>query len=300
MGLLVGKNFNLPSKYICVGNGAVEIIKVLMTELESPVGVLLPSFEEYINQLSEEQVIPFYVGELERNYQYTEDHIIHYFKDLSIKTLIVVNPENPSGNYIGKAGMEKLLRWTRESNIRLILDESFLDFAEEGETDSCLNKEVLEENRQLVILKSISKAHGVPGIRLGFAASGNEELLKVLKKKLPIWNTNSFAEFYLQIFEKYKSEFQTALKSFIPLRAGLEDSLRRIPFLEVLPTQSNFFMCKVKAPYTALLLTEKLLNEHNLFIKNLTGKKGLKGDWIRLAVKTKSENEKIVEVLKSL
>jgi len=300
MNLLGGKNIDIPSDFICMGNGVAELIKALMPELKSPVGVVIPSFEEYINQLDEATVIAFPVGSFNEEYRYSEEDLIHYFGNKDIKSLVIVNPENPSGNFIGKKGMEKLLVWTKENNIRLVLDESFIDFSDFGEMDTCLDKGLLEENCQLILLKSISKAHGVPGIRLGFAATGDGEMLKAISERLPIWNINSFAEFYLQIFGKYEKDFQEALKSFRLLRTELEMQLKGISFLEVMPTQANFFMCKVKTPYTASSLTEKLLSEHNLLIKNLTGKKGLTGEWIRIAVKTKTENEKMMQVLQGL
>lgn len=298
--LLTAKNFKISKDYLCVGNGAAEIIKALMPELKGKVGILQPSFEEYMNLLDAENVVAFPVQELDKNYHYTEEDIIRYFEKRSIKNLIIVNPENPSGNYIGKKGILRLLEWTRERDMRLILDESFMDFAETGNADSCILKEILEGNKQLVIIKSISKAHGIPGLRLGFMVTADKELSERLDQKLPIWNINSLAEFYLQIFGKYENEFEVALGAFKHLRAEMGEVLRGISWLEVLPTQANYFMCRVKAPYTALSLTVKLLNDHNLLIKDLSNKKSMSGEWVRLAIKTKEENEELLRALKSL
>lgn len=121
-----------------------------------------------------------------------------------MEALLIINPDNPSGNLLSKDEVMVLLEWSRERGIRLIIDESFLDFARSGENISLLNNPMLADNPHLVVIKSISKSYGVPGLRLGMAATSDMELINKMRKDVAIWNINSFAEFYMQIYGKYE------------------------------------------------------------------------------------------------
>lgn len=98
----------------------------------------------------------------------------------------------------------------------MVVDESFVDFSEQSVDNTLLTNEILEENPNLVVVKSISKSYGVPGLRLGILASSNLLLIDRVRKNVPIWNINSFAEFYMQIFNKYEQDYKQACRLFYP------------------------------------------------------------------------------------
>jgi histidinol-phosphate/aromatic aminotransferase/cobyric acid decarboxylase-like protein len=148
----------------------------------------------------------------------------------------------------------------------------------------------LQENNNLAVVKSISKSFGVPGLRLGVIGSADEDLISFIKKDVSVWNINSIAEFYLQICEKYRNEYSAALEKFKSVREEFVGELRDIPNLRVIPTQANFVMCEVLGGCSAKKLSETLLYEHNILIKDLSSKKGINGQYIRVAVKTGEEN----------
>lgn len=111
-------------------------------------------------------------------------------------SLLLLNPDNPSGNSIPYEDLISLAGWTQERSIRLIVDESFIDFSEGGEETSLIDDKILKEYNHLVVIKSLSKSHGIPGLRLGIAVSGDHKLMDELQQKLPVWNINSLAEYY--------------------------------------------------------------------------------------------------------
>jgi histidinol-phosphate/aromatic aminotransferase/cobyric acid decarboxylase-like protein len=125
-------------------------------------------------------------------------------------------------------------------------------------------------------------------------------LIDFIKKDISIWNINSIAEFYLQICEKYRNEYNSALDKFKLVRKEFVEQLRNIPNLRVIPTQANFVMCEVLGGYSAETLAETLLNKHNLLIKNLSAKKGIQGQYIRIAIKTREENSLLVAALDNI
>ena len=292
--LLAAKNFGIRQENILVGNGAAELIKAFMNETSGKAGFIRPTFEEYPNRYSKEDSVVFVPQN--PDFSYTAEDLIRFFDATDIRTLFVINPDNPSGNYIPREGLLKLTAWTKEKGIRLLLDESFVDFAEEKDS-TMLRQALLESNPHLFVMKSISKSYGVPGLRLGILASGDKETVARLKKDVSIWNINSFAEFYLQIAEKYQKDYDAALLLFRQERDRFRKQLEAIPGLRVIPSQANYITVQLTGGITARGLTRQLLLRHNLFIKDLSPKlKG--GQYVRLAIRDTKDNDKLIAALK--
>lgn len=298
--LLAAKYFGLQKEQILVGNGAAELIKSLMSNLSGNIGLVLPTFEEYPNRRTGADLVPYYPAN--NNYNYSAADLMEFYNDKKISSLLLINPDNPSGNYIEKKDVLQLVNWAKTKGITFIVDESFVDFAEvEEEPGTLLDEDVLIRYPNLIVVKSISKSYGVPGLRLGVLASSNRELVQFLKKDVAIWNINSFAEFFLQIMEKYKEDYYIALKRFNAVRKAYFQDLRKINGLRVIPSQANFFLCEVLPPYRATDLARGLLDEYNILIKDLSSKRGFNnGQYIRLSVRTEEENNKLVRALSEI
>lgn len=298
--LLAGKYFGIRKEYVCVGNGAAELIKSVLSRIKGKIGVVFPTFEEYPNRVEEVCNLISYVPS-NPDFAYTKADIISAFSDKNLEVLLLINPDNPSGNYIHKPDMMDLLQWASEKNIRLIVDESFLDFAEEGPEASLLDNAVLEAYPKLIVIKSISKSYGVPGLRLGALASSDMELISWIKKDVSIWNINSFAEFYLQIFGKYAKDYRKACYKFCQERSRFMGELNKISFIRVIPSQANYFLCELKGKYTSYELTEILLAKFNILIKDCGTKKAFaNGNYVRIAVRDEKDNNRLVEALRLL
>ena len=296
--LLAAKYYGLHKEQVCVGNGAAELIKELMESGEGKIGMIYPTFEEYPNRKNQEEIVPFFASR--PAFRYTADELMEFYEDKDIQSLVLINPDNPSGNYIEKQDVLKMADWAQRRGIMFIVDESFVDFADTNEPASLLEEEILQKYKTLVVVKSISKSFGVPGLRLGILASGDEEMISVLKKRMSIWNINSFGEFYMQIFEKYKSNYEDALERFKEVRRTYVKELSACPFLEVLPSQANYVMCRLIGNKTSRELAENLLNKYNILIKDLSKKKGFEGEsYIRLAVKRREENQKLIDAMRT-
>jgi len=293
--LIAGKYYGLKKEHICPGNGAAELIHSLMKTISGKIGIIFPTFQEYPNRLFKHAIVPFYPKN--RNYSYTCEQLIDYYENSDIKTLLLINPDNPSGNFIHKDDILRLAAWAKQKGIKLIVDESFVDFADTADSQTLLSENILQANKNLVVIKSISKSFGVPGLRLGVIGSADEELIRFIKQDTAIWNINSIAEFYLQICEKYKNEYFAALEKFKFVRKEFIEKLTAIPNLRVIPTQANFVMCEVLGGFLAEELSKTLLYEHNILIKDLSAKEGINGQYIRVAIKTREENNRLTAAL---
>lgn len=300
--LLMAKYFNLKQEYVCVGNGAAELIKALMGKLKGKVGMVFPTFEEYPNRYDTSDTEIFIPDN--PDFRYSISDLKNHFGNKSIATLLLINPDNPSGNYISKSDVLSLAKWCIEKEIRLILDESFVDFVDftdDFQNNSLLKNRILKDNPNLTVIKSISKSYGVPGLRLGGVMSSDIELINEIKKEVTIWNINSFAEFYMQIFGKYDSDYKESCRLFIDERERFYNDLLQISWLRVIPSQANYFLCEVLNKFTATELMRVLLIKHNIFIKDCSTKVGFDNrNYVRIAVRGKNDNEKLFNELKEM
>lgn len=298
--LLAAKYFGVTQEHIVVGNGAAELIKAYMEHYAGKMGILFPTFEEYPNRVDRESVVAYTPDN--DSMQYSAEDIMAFYADKPIESLLVINPDNPSGNYIPYADLLRLIAWAKERGINIVIDESFVDFVDvEGEY-SLLKDELLSHNPHLCVVKSISKSYGVPGFRLGVLASGNCELIARLKREVAIWNINSFGEFYMQIYEKYHKDYVDACRLFRQERTRFYEELQEVSMLRVIPSQANYFLCELTTTkFTATELAVRLLAKHDILIKDCSGKASFRGrNFIRLAVRDRKDNHKLVEALKTL
>lgn len=292
--LLAAKNFSVHQENIIIGNGAAELIKSIMEQLSGNIGFVRPTFEEYPNRYNKNKEICFMPEN--KDYSYTAKDLINYFDNKDIQNLVIVNPDNPTGNYIPKKDLLELIEWAKGKNIQLIIDESFVDFADE-EDSTLIIQDVLNNNEHLYIVKSISKSYGVPGLRLGILASGNTDFIEKLKKDVSIWNINSFGEFYMQIYEKYKKDYIKALELFRKERTRFQNELNNIFGIRVIPSQANYIMLELTNGTTAKEFTKVMLLKYNLFVKDLSSKIN-GGQYIRIAVRNELDNNRLINAIK--
>lgn len=297
--LIAAKYFDIRQKYTVVGNGAAELIKSLMERVEGRIGVVYPTFQEYPNRKEQTEIIGFTPDN--DDLTYTADDLIRFYADKKLSTLLLINPDNPSGNFIPMVDVLRLATWCKERDIFFVVDESFVDFSEDFRNNSLLHNEILQAYPNLAVMKSISKSYGVPGLRLGILASSDEALINWMKHDVSIWNINSFAEFYMQIFGKYQKDYDRACQKFIAERERFMARLTDIPFLRVIPSQANYFLCQVTEKYTSEELTRRLLMDFNILIKDCDNKDGLKNkNYVRIAVRDQKDNDTLVDALKTL
>ena len=296
--LLAAKTFGIDPRRMVVGNGAAELIKSLLGTFTGTVGFVRPTFEEYPNRYARERSVSF-VPETD-DFSYTADDLMAFFAGTGIEALVLINPDNPTGNYLPKADVLRLAAWCGEQGIRLVYDESFSDFADEG-GNTLIDDGILAAYPTLVVVKSVSKSYGVPGVRLGIAASADTELIAFMRRDVSIWNINSFGEFFLQIAEKYKGDYAKALVGLRESRSELAAALASIDGLRVLPSQANYLMVELTGPMGSRTLAKRLLTERQILIKDLSKKIKRDGrQFIRVAVRTREDNAKLVAAIRDM
>ena len=297
--LIASQCWGVKEEYIIPGNGAAELIKALMELLPGTLGITRPTFEEYPNRRNKEELITFIPKN--SDYRYTVKDLMDFFGKNHADNILLINPDNPSGNFIPIDDVIAFAAWCQQQGIRLIVDESFVDFSVGYENNSLLCDTILEAYPQLIVIKSISKSYGVPGIRLGILCSADTAIITKMKKMVSIWNINSFAEYFMQIFTKYEKDYKRACEKFITEREDFEKKLKEISFLRVMPSQANYFLCEILPPKNANQLVLTMLKKYNILVRNCSNKQGFDGkQYMRIAVRSHEDNSKLITAFKEL
>ena len=292
---LVGKIIDQPAGRIVVGNGAAELIKIISGHIAGKLIVPVPSFNEYANATPSGKVVEF---PLEfPSFQLDVDRFAAEAMRVKADVAVVVTPNNPTSMLVSKANLIRLAKKLETHNCILIIDESFLDFAENSAQIS-LEREI-ENYPNMVILKSMSKAYGICGLRIGYMLSANSEFTQAVRSGVHIWNINGFAEEFLRILPDYKEEFIESCKQVRADRDSLYTKLCAVKGMTVFKPDANYIFCRLPdTVQSAPEIIEKLFIEHNMYIKDCSGKTQPDSDrYLRIASRTEEENCKLVAAL---
>ena len=279
--------------YLCVGNGAAETINCLGRILKGNMAVTSTVFNEYIRCFDNCNISKIDMSS--NDYRYNLDDINSAIDNNDI--ICLVNPDNPTGSFINEIDMINILDKCKNGNKTIIFDESFIDFCNPNEKYTFINNDILEKYPNLIVVKSISKSYGIPGLRLGVTATSNIELMNQLKSYLSVWNINSYGEYFLQIANLYKKDYEKSCLKIFEERNRFIEELRKIDGIKVYDSEANFVMCKLNNNDSTELAVN-LLND-NIFVKDLKTKQVFEGkDYLRLAVRTEEDNNKLIKSLK--
>ncbi|MCK5039577.1 MAG: aminotransferase class I/II-fold pyridoxal phosphate-dependent enzyme [Candidatus Aenigmarchaeota archaeon] len=283
---------------LIVGNGASELIRLINLRLIKKITIPVPSFDEYFGQLKENQ-INFFLLDKKKDFKIDVVKLVDSVKSSNSNSVLLINPNNPTSQILDNDNIRYVLE-NVGSEVLVFVDESFIDFANNKEKYSC--QKLIAEFSNLVIIRSISKEFGVPGIRLGYILTKNELVKEEIKKGLPIWNINSVAEMFIELFTRYNSFYESSMNKIVSDRDYLTKKLENINFLKIYKPWANFILCElVTDKIDSKGLTTELFNEYNLLIKGFKIKKGLEdGKFIRISVRTKEDTDKLVVALEEI
>jgi threonine-phosphate decarboxylase len=292
---LVGKIIDQPAERIVVGNGAAELINIVSGQISRKLIVPVPSFNEYANAAPSGQAVEF---PLEfPSFQLDVDKFAAEAIRVKADVAVVVTPNNPTSILIPKPDLIRLAEKLETHDCMLIIDESFLDFAETPEQISM--EPEIENYPNMAIFKSMSKAYGICGLRIGYMLTANSKFAEALRNGVHIWNINGFAEEFLRLLPDYKQEFIESCKKVRNDRNSLYMKLCSIDGMTVFKPDANFIFCRLPDyVQSAPEITKKLFIEHNMYIKDCAGKTQPDSDrYLRIASRTEVENCKLVEAL---
>lgn len=289
----ISNYINIDSEYIIPGNGATEIIYLLMKSIKKRIAILNPTFSEYGRgaKLNNLEVINFHLKE-EDNFSIDLDEIQKNIDKFD--SLFVCNPNNPNGKV---KDLNELLDLMIENNKLLIVDETFMEFVGNEEKYTLINR--VEETPNLFILKAVTKFFGMPGLRLGYGVTSNTQIIKNIYEYKEPWTINSFAENLSNYLFKDKEYIRNSKDYYINERKFMLEELRKIPQLKVYDTDTNFVLMKLKDREANLLKLE-LFEKYNILIRDASNFIGLYKNYVRVAIKGHEDNKILIESLKKI
>ena len=284
--------------HLVVGNGAAELIKILGNKFLGDLAIPTPSFNEY------EEVIP--ANRLHRlplaapNFDFEVAGLVAFAIDRGCETAVIVSPNNPTARSVPRDDLLRAASELEAHGCRLIVDESFVEFAREGLDGSV--EPFLEAHPNLAVLKSMSKVMGIAGLRIGYLRSGDREFVDALRAHLPIWNLNGLAEAFLRTVGRYRREFRESCDLTRAASLDLFERLQALPGLRPIAPDANFVLCELQADSTdARGFARRLYVEHNILIKDCGAKSMPDANrYLRIAARTPAENRQLVDALRQL
>jgi len=281
---------------ILVGNGASEFIRIMNRQLIEKITIPVPSFNEY-EDLRSSQINYFQLPE-EDDFELDEDAFIESVKKSDSNFALVINPNNPTSTITERDKIIKILE-KLEGLDGIIVDESFIDFAGDREEHSV--QPLVDQYPNLILLRSLSKEFGVPGLRLGYIVTSNQEIKDKIEHYLPIWNINSIAERFIELFPRYQNEYNQSIEHILSDRKDFIEMLNDVDMLEVIEGKANFLFCKMKnKDINSTELRNKLFSQHDILIKDCLNKTSLDDRFVRISVRKPEENEKLVKAIKEI
>ncbi|HKQ87350.1 MAG TPA: histidinol-phosphate transaminase [Candidatus Acidoferrales bacterium] len=282
--------------HLVIGNGATELIVLINTILIDRIAIPIPTFGEYIEKLKDQRDAELYALDPEQGYELRVNDYLDWARQRGVRSLLVINPGNPTGQFIPREEMIDLLERAKDMEL-VIVDESFIDFAGDP-IPSLLN--VADRFSNLLVIRSMSKHCGVPGLRLGYCYSGNLYVLNRMRRLVPTWNLNTLAQYFLSQLPATDAEYHVGRKRLMSDVAWLYKSLRKIPGLAIYPTGANFVLFKVKNRFTAAELQARLLDEHRMYVRDCSNKLGMDAFHVRVASQGREKDARLVDALRSL
>ncbi|MBW1829366.1 MAG: histidinol-phosphate aminotransferase family protein [Deltaproteobacteria bacterium] len=295
LATLIGKLIHQPAERIVVGNGASELIKIVSGHISNKLIVPVPSFNEYSNAAPTGRAVEYALEY--PAFDLDVDRFAAEAIRVKADVIVVVTPNNPTSMLIPKSDVICLADKLSNHDCMLIVDESFMDFVQNPD-ETTLEHEI-ERYRNMAIFKSMSKAYGICGLRIGYMCTANSAFAEAVRKGVHIWNINGFAEEFLRILPGYRKEFVESCKQVRIDRDNLYKGLCAVHGMDVYKPDANFVFCRLPDyAQSAPEVTRRLFVEHNMYIKHCQGKSLTDSDrYIRIASRTETENRKLVEAL---
>lgn len=283
-------------EHLIIGNGATELIALIDMTLIDRIAVPIPTFGEYIEKMKDQRDAEPYSLDPDSGYTLRLEDYLAWVHQRKLECLLIINPGNPTGQFIPLEEMVEFLQRARDLEL-VIVDESFIDFA--GDPIPSLLP-LADQFTNLLIVRSMSKHCGVPGLRLGYCYSANLFVLNRLRRFVPTWNLNTLAQYFLSLLPPTDAAYHEGRKRLIADVRSLYSALRTIPRLQVYPTGANFVLFKIQNGMTATELQACLLAEHQMYVRDCSNKLGMDAFHIRVASQGREKDARLVEALRTL
>ncbi|MGC4019876.1 MAG: threonine-phosphate decarboxylase CobD [Muricomes sp.] len=285
------EELQIPEDNLIFGNGAADLIfSLVLAEKPKKAILTAPTFAEYAQALEAVGCeVCFYYLEEKKNFRLDETYLEMLTEDVDM--IFLCSPDNPTGNVIEPSLLERIARKCEKSGVRMVVDECFYEFTENGE--SVLSQFSVSTYPQLFLLRAFTKMHAVPGLRLGYGITADQALLERIERVRQPWSVSAPAQAAGMAALSERDRVQKTRAFVTGERKRLEQELERIG-IQYIPSAANYIL--FKSSYDLF----ELLKERRILIRDCSNYEGLDKGFYRMAVKTREENNLLMQALKEI
>lgn len=288
----LGDAFNLNPDYLMLGNGAIQLIELILREFKQlKKCIVSPTFSTYYE--TDRHNITFFTTTKEDDFKINVEQLIDFCKKRKVEVLVIVNPNNPTGSIIEKKDIKRILS---ELKIKTIVDESFIDFFD---PEHSVEKEVYN-NPNLIVIRSLSKDFGIAGLRLGYAVMNPTLKNEIFSQYGLCWNINGLAHFFIELLnqKEFLEKYKDARNKYVLGRDKFFHQLSKLKKMKVYPSYANFFV--LDCFDNAENVFSSLLFNKNIYTRILNDKLDLEPTFLRIACSNDQDNTKVFNALQEI
>jgi histidinol-phosphate/aromatic aminotransferase/cobyric acid decarboxylase-like protein len=289
----------VPPKNIFVANGAIEAIQAILHKCSvEKVVIPIPTFSPYYEFLKPSCEAVFFNVFNNASFGISPDKLVDFVLSHQADALVIINPNNPDGSFITRNNILKILEDLSHLSL-VIVDESFVDFASDGDPTSSVSiSNAVERFPNLVVIKSMSKDFGIAGVRAGYAVMSEQRVSEILSNG-HLWNVSGLAEYFFELYSRpdFSSKYQAIRLQYIDVISSFYESLKSVSCLKVYPSKANFFLCALLNGQKSSDFCIELLSQHGIYARDCQDKIGLNGEFIRIACRSSEENMLLIKAL---
>ena len=287
------------SNNIVVGNGSTELISAFIKVSEPKKAVIVsPAYSEY------QKEIELLGGEVElfelmeyNDYMLDIEALISHIKE-DTDLVVICNPNNPTGTYVTVGQTEKILKHCMDCNVRLMIDETYVEFSEPEKHISAMP--LIDKYPNLMIVRGTSKFFACPGLRLGYGACSDKAILDYVNSHKDPWSVNVFAELAGKVMFVDKGFIESTTDFISTERTRIKNELSKWKNIKVYDTQSNFFLIEIlRNNVTSDYIFHNLIQK-KILIRDASNFPYLGSRFLRFCILNKDENDLLLSNLKKL
>lgn len=291
---MVSQQVGLPEEMIVAGNGAVEIIYLLMKHLK-PIKALIPAptFNEYeIAVRTSDGEVKDLLLDKKKGFAIDKEQIYCIMEDVDV--LFICNPNNPTGNLTSREDIREITEAAGQLGKMVIVDEAFMDFVTDPGQYSVID--LIPRFDNLFVLYSMTKFHAIPGLRLGIGL-GNPQLIEKINQIRDPWNVNCLAQIAGIASLQDEQYFKATVAYVAEEKEYLFNKIKAIEGLSPFPPSVNYIFIDVTETGYSASEIANILGSEGILIRDCSSYKNLGSTFIRVAVRKREENDRLVEAL---
>lgn len=290
----------IPSDYILPGNGSSELISLLIDALSPKHTLILgPTYSEYSRELSfSGSTQEYYHLKEEQDFRLDADDLCTVLAKGNYDLLIICNPNNPTSSAILHDDMEKLLCFCADHGVFVMIDETYVEFAPDIEAVTAVP--FTQRFTNLCVLRGVSKFFAAPGMRLGYAVTGNPDFLRKMKEKQIPWSLNSAGAYAGELLFQDQDYIDRTRQLILTERGRMYDALSQLASFKVFQPYANFLLLKIlKEGKTAFDVFETCI-KNGLMIRDCSSFQCLDGEFVRFCIMMPEDNSRLLKVLEKV